>query len=179
MGVKSLVFIIVILFLFSGCADKTQPIISDISGVSDSSDSESLDDISGDVVKDINDVEYVGDDSDETDVDDDAELNDNEDNPDDVEVDDGVHTVLIKGLKLNPKELEIKKGDTVIWEHNDDWESDGPTKHYFAAHSNEFRTPILYKGDTFEHTFEEEGTYTYLDIIYKDRGNLYGKIIVE
>lgn len=91
----------------------------------------------------------------------------------------GTRVITIKDLKLDPQELTIKKGDTVIWKHEDTWEEDEETRHYLAAHSNEFRTPILYYGDTFEHTFNKTGTFTYIDVLYKERSYMRGTIIVE
>ncbi|MBW2975308.1 hypothetical protein KY366_06325, partial [Candidatus Woesearchaeota archaeon] len=89
------------------------------------------------------------------------------------------HIVTIKDLRLNPQELTIKKGDTVQWKNEDTWEGDEETDHYLAAHTNEFRTPVLHYGDEFEHTFNNTGTFTYIDIFYKERNYLRGKIIVE
>ncbi|HZX44293.1 MAG TPA: hypothetical protein VFF28_01280 [Candidatus Nanoarchaeia archaeon] len=86
-------------------------------------------------------------------------------------------TVTIQELKLSPQDLTINKGDTVIWKHEDRWETD--TKHYLTAHSNEFRSPVMKYGETFSHTFNTPGIYTYIDPIHKDRDLLYGKIIVE
>lgn len=87
-------------------------------------------------------------------------------------------TILIKDLKLIPQELTVKKGDTVTWKHQDKGDGDD-TRHYLAAHSNEFRTPILCYGDTFSHTFNTVGTFTYVDIVYKEKDDLRGEIIVE
>ena len=89
------------------------------------------------------------------------------------------NTIIIKDLKLDPQELTILKGDTVIWKHEDTWEQEGSTRHYLAAHSNEFRSPILFYGDTFNHTFNKNGTFTYIDIIYKEKASMRGTIIVE
>ena len=43
--------------------------------------------------------------------------------------------------------IHINVGDTVIWVNNDDWEGIN-TKHFVAAHTNEFRSGILYRDDT-------------------------------
>ncbi len=175
MGVKTLVFLVGFMILISACSmDKTKPIISEPgeevvdSGVTD---------ITGKAVDDLTDAEVEEDaETDEIDMDepdiDEPDLNESEDVT-------GVHTVIIKDLKLNPKELTIKKGDTVVWEHEDTWEDEGSTRHYIAAHTNEFRSSILFYGDTFEHTFENEGTFTYIDVLYKERNALRGKIVVE
>jgi len=174
MGLKYLIFLVIVLLLISGCAtNKTQPAVTDITGA-----------VTGDVQEGEN-VSKGGVEN-ET-VPDEVEKEENEETKEEeseeTEVEEelppGTHLVTIKKLKLEPQELTIKKGNTVIWEHQDEWEEDDETRHYLAAHSNEFRTPILYKGDKFEHTFNETGTFTYIDVLYKGRGQMRGKIIVE
>ncbi|MBW2989404.1 hypothetical protein KY358_03740 [Candidatus Woesearchaeota archaeon] len=88
-------------------------------------------------------------------------------------------TITIKGLKLEPQEIMIKQGDTVVWKHEDEWEEEGETRHYIAAHSNVFRSPILYYGDEFSYTFKNRGTFTYFDVLYKKKPQMRGEIIVE
>jgi plastocyanin len=89
----------------------------------------------------------------------------------------GTNLVTIKDMKLDPLELTIKKGETVLWKHEDEFQEN--TRHFLSAHNGEFRSSFLFYGDTFNHTFDKEGTFTYFDIIYKDRTLLRGKIIVE
>lgn len=172
MGVKTLIFLAALMVLISACSvEKTKPIVTDISG---EAKQEELKVEEKEVEKEetTQEEEKVGkieeEESDEIEEEEKEEI-----------LSPGTHIVTIKDLKLNPQELTIREGDTVVWKHEDEWERNGETKHYLAAHTNEFRSPILYYGDKFEHTFGKAGTFTYIDIIYKDRDYMRGKIIVE
>ena len=170
MGGKTLVFLIIAFLLISGCSiGKTKPVVTDITGAAVQEPSTDTEEITeqNDTVEQNETAEQN-----ETTIEE-PEINETE------EVPEGTHIITIKDLKLEPRELTIKKGDIVVWKHEDEWEEDEETKHYLAAHSNEFRTPILYNGDTFEHTFENEGIFTYIDVLYKERDYMRGKIIVE
>ena len=165
MGAKYLIFLVVVMVLISGCA-KTKPVVTDITGAAFG---DAQEDVSEEVVENETVPDEVEGEIEETE----AEETEEEELPP------GTHIVTIKDLKLDPQDLTIQKGDTVIWDHQDEWEEDDLTKHYLAAHSNEFRSPIFYKGDRFEHTFEKIGEFTYIDVLYKDRSYMRGKIIVE
>ena len=89
------------------------------------------------------------------------------------------NTIEIKDLKLDPQELKIKVGDTVIWNHSDRFADRSDIKHMIKAHYNEFRSTTLYYGDTFNHTFSKAGEYGYIDVVYKETKDLRGNIIVE
>lgn len=189
MGVKCLIFLIVIMVLVSACyiKEKTKPVVTDIVG---------------DVVKEVQKEEpKVGEkvaEKNETipeEVEEEIKINETieeieinesekiEVNKSEEEQKEGLppetRIIIIKDLKLEPQELTIKKGDTVVWKHEDKWEQEGETRHYLAEHSNEFRSPILYYGKTFEHTFNKTGIFTYIDVLYKDRDYMRGKIVVE
>lgn len=173
MGARSLIFLIIAVILISACSvqNKTKPVITDLPA--------------GNVVQDIKEKEpapaetpakpaiEVPETAEEKEEEKPAAAGNKEELPSTS------HVVIIKDLKLEPRELNISVGDTVVWKDEDEWEKEGETKHYLVAHSNEFRSPHLYYGDTFSHTFSKKGTFTYFDVIYKDKENLKGKIIVE
>jgi len=170
MGVKALIFLVALMVLISACSmEKTKPVVTT------PGEEDSFPDITGKVVEDVTDEdEEVDEEPVEEEEEVEADYTEAEE-----ELPPGTHNIIIKDLKLEPRELTIKKGDIVVWKHEDTWEKDESTRHYLAAHTNEFRSPILFYEDTFEHTFENTGTFTYIDILYKDRGLLRGKIVVE
>ena len=162
MGWKYLAFLFIVMVLVSGCSGKTKPVVSDVTQ------------ITGEAVKeDIKEESTL------------EEIKENITVPEEEQAEEqtgepklqNVHEVLIKDLRLEPQELTIKIGETVVWKHEDKWE--GVTKHAIAAHNNEFRSPMLYFGETFNHTFNRTGTFTYIDVVYKERDFMRGKIIVE
>ena len=158
MGVKSLVSILILILLISGCSTKTKPVVTDLT-------EETLNE------------EAVEEEQEETTIEEEPaepEINETQE-----ELPPGTHIIVIKDLKLEPQELTIKQGETIIWKHEDSSEEDELTKHYIAAHSNEFRSEIFYFGQTFNHTFENTGEFTYIDVLYKDRKAMAGTIIVE
>jgi len=173
MGGKTIIFLIAVMVLISACTDKTIPVVTDISGGAVVVDSQVI--VGDEVENETVPVETEG------------LINESEWQEEEIEESQqqevilplGVHVVIIKDLKLDPQELTINQGDTVVWKHEDTYEKEEETRHYIAAHSNEFRSPIFYYGQTFNHTFNKIGTFTYIDIIYKERNNLRGTIIVE
>jgi plastocyanin len=181
MGAKDWLFLMVLFILISGCSiNKTQPVVTDITGSVVYEEVSEEETVSEEAVveEDVISEEVVSDnETTEEEIIPEEEINETEEQEE--ELPPGTHIVTIKDLSLSPKELTIKQGDTVVWKHEDTWENDGETRHYLAAHSNEFRSPIFYYGETFEHTFENEGTFTYIDVLYKDRGYMRGEIVVE
>ncbi|MDD5086693.1 MAG: plastocyanin/azurin family copper-binding protein [Candidatus Nanoarchaeia archaeon] len=85
--------------------------------------------------------------------------------------DEKVLTIEIDNLSLSQKYVTIEKGTTVIWMNNED------RPHLIAAHYNEFRSPRLEQGDSYNHTFNEVGEYTYICAIFKRQ--IQGTINVE
>jgi plastocyanin/predicted small secreted protein len=82
-------------------------------------------------------------------------------------------TVIIKDSKISPVELYIKTGETVRWVNRE-----AKRVHMVSSISTqEFRSPRMAQGDTFEHTFNSPGTYGYYDVI--DPEKIKGKIIVS
>lgn len=177
MGVKTLIILVALVILISACSteEKTIPVVTDITAeVVREVQEEGINDSEGEIKENETiEIEEIT----EEEINESEEEKEEETSPPILPP--GTHVITIEDLKLNPRELTIKKGDTVIWNHKDKWEKDDETKHYLAAHTNEFRTPILYYGDTFEHTFNKTGTFTYIDVIYKERDFMRGKIIVE
>lgn len=72
----------------------------------------------------------------------------------------------IKDLKFIPNKLNITKGTTVIW-FNNDLIMVNERIHMVVAHNNMFRSQRLYYKQTFNFTFDEPGTYTYVDPVYR------------
>jgi len=88
--------------------------------------------------------------------------------------------VNIEDLKLNPKELTIGKGDIVVWSHKTtQWGDEEIIKVQLVTHIPEFRSPLLTTGDSFSHTFNKTGTFTYIDLFHKDREQMRGTVIVN
>ena len=63
------------------------------------------------------------------------------------------NSVSIKGFKFDPETIEINKGETVIWKNED---SASHTVTFDAFHSDSMN-----QGDTYEHTFDTVGTFSY------------------
>ena len=63
-------------------------------------------------------------------------------------------SVTIKDFEFTPATVTIKVGDTVTWTNN------GPSTHTVTADDGSFASGNL-GGDTFSHTFQNAGTFTY------------------
>ena len=77
------------------------------------------------------------------------------------------HMVLIKGPKaVEPSELTINIGETVVWKNDDYTDKDTGTgrAHTLAEWNDYFRSDRLEPGDYFSFTFAEAGTYEYRSI---------------
>lgn len=90
-----------------------------------------------------------------------------------------VKVVEIRDLKLYPKELRINIGNTVVWKHKDRFQDRPDIRHQIAHFYNKFRSPVLYYGGSFNYTFNQTGEYGYVDVVFKEKSDLRGKIIVE
>jgi len=66
----------------------------------------------------------------------------------------GTAAVTIKDFEITPATVTIKVGDTVIWTNY------GPSTHTVTADDRSFASGNLW-GDTFSHTFQTAGTFTY------------------
>jgi plastocyanin len=81
-----------------------------------------------------------------------------------------VKEVIIDSKRLEPEELTISEGETVTWRKIDD------RSHRLIENNGLFESgDQLYTGNTFSFTFDEAGTYKYIDSAFGTRG----KIIVE
>jgi plastocyanin len=65
------------------------------------------------------------------------------------------HKVSIKDLKYNPKELKVKKGDTVVWTNADERD------HTVTSDDGAFKSANLADGDRFTQKFDKPGKYKY------------------
>lgn len=65
------------------------------------------------------------------------------------------HKVTITGGQFSPATLEIKAGDTVIWENRDDKD------HTAIADDKSFNSGNIRAGASFSHTFAKPGTFPY------------------
>ena len=80
------------------------------------------------------------------------------------------HIVRIEGLRFRPAEIEIRPGDTVVWENYDERD------HTVRADDGSFRSRRMGTGSTFEHTFNKPGRYPYHDDLY---GRMTAVVIVR
>ena len=65
------------------------------------------------------------------------------------------HKVSIEALKYSPKEIKIKKGDTVVWTNADDRD------HTVTADDESFQSKNLRNGGKFSYTFKKAGKFKY------------------
>ena len=82
----------------------------------------------------------------------------------------------IKNNMFSPQEITIKAGDTITWTnqdpatHNVDFDDDDDYDDY------DIESPMLKKGETFSHTFNTPGTYSYDCDVHPF---MKGKVIVQ
>lgn len=65
------------------------------------------------------------------------------------------HVVIIKDMQYAPASIEIRVGDTVVWENRDDRD------HSAAADDKSFSSGNIRAGASFSHTFTRTGTFKY------------------
>ncbi|VVB76261.1 Halocyanin [uncultured archaeon] len=81
------------------------------------------------------------------------------------------YAVNISNFAFNPAEVTINKGDTVSWLNSDS------SQHTVTSDTaGLFDSGFLAKGASFQHTFNEAGTYTYHCSVHP---SMSGKIIVQ
>jgi plastocyanin len=79
--------------------------------------------------------------------------------------------VQMAGISFSPMEITIAAGETVTWTNND------PAGHDVTADSFSSGDPGgLAEGDTFEHTFEEAGSFDYVCTVHP---GMEGTVVVE
>jgi plastocyanin len=79
--------------------------------------------------------------------------------------------VSMEGIAFQPAEVTVGVGDTVTWTNNDS------VGHDVTADSFSSGEPgAMSSGDTFEHTFEEAGTFDYVCTVHP---GMEGTVVVE
>ncbi|HEV3376533.1 MAG TPA: plastocyanin/azurin family copper-binding protein [Thermoleophilaceae bacterium] len=79
--------------------------------------------------------------------------------------------VSMEGIAFNPAEVSVGVGDTVTWTNNES------VAHDVTADSFSSGEPGgMMSGDTFEHTFEEAGTFEYVCTVHP---GMEGTVTVE
>lgn len=80
----------------------------------------------------------------------------------------------IKLFQFQPKEIGVKAGTTVTWENGDDIQH-SVTAGMPGKKAKDFDSGFFAKGERFEHTFAEPGTFTYFCMRHP---SMSGKIVV-
>lgn len=80
----------------------------------------------------------------------------------------------IKLFQFQPKELDVKAGTTVAWENGDDIQH-SVTAGMAGKKAKGFDSGFFAKGERFEHTFAEPGTFPYFCMRHP---SMTGKIVV-
>jgi plastocyanin len=80
------------------------------------------------------------------------------------------HKVSIDNLKYEPREIKIKKGETVVWTNGDDRD------HTVTADDGSFTSKKIASRDTYERKFAKAGKYKY-HCDYHPR--MKGTVVVE
>ncbi len=75
----------------------------------------------------------------------------------------GTETVEMIDISFEPAELTVPVGTTVVWEN-----AEG-VPHTTTSDDDLWDSGTLQEGDTFEHTFEEAGTFTYICEIHPEQ----------
>ena len=77
----------------------------------------------------------------------------------------------MEGIAFQPAEVTVSTGDTVTWTNNDS------VGHDVTADSFSSGDPgAIEGGDTFEHTFDEAGTFDYVCTVHP---GMEGTVVVE
>ena len=79
--------------------------------------------------------------------------------------------VSISDFAFNPRTITIQKGESIIWTNEDS------VKHSIVSDSgNEIASDSISKGEIYEHTFNNVGTYSYYCGIHP---SMKGEVVVE
>jgi plastocyanin len=79
--------------------------------------------------------------------------------------------VAMEGIQFDPAEVTVAVGDTVTWTNNDSVGHDVTGDDFESGEAGG-----LGNGDTFEHTFEEAGTFDYVCTVHP---GMEGTVTVE
>ena len=93
-----------------------------------------------------------------------------------AETPDNIEKIKMKKLKFYPEDVTIKKGGTVVWDHEDTFNGRTDLKHMIKIHYIGVRSPQLFLGDTWNYTFNETGKYLYIDVLFPSK--MKGEITV-
>lgn len=78
------------------------------------------------------------------------------------------------GYEYSPAAIVVDAGTTVVWE----WTGDGGG-HDVTAENGDFQSDLLTdEGETFEHTFDDTGTFEYYCVPHETMG-MKGAVVVE
>jgi plastocyanin len=83
----------------------------------------------------------------------------------------GGTAVSMEGIAFNPAEVTVGAGDTVTWTNNDSVGHDVTADEFSSGDPGG-----LAQGDTFEHTFEEAGSFDYVCTVHP---GMEGTVVVE
>lgn len=83
-------------------------------------------------------------------------------------------TVTVLDNRFSPQEVHIDPGDTIVWTHQ------GQNTHDIRADHGSFKSGIMGQGDTFRHTFRDEGFYYYHCNLHgsKKKVGMWGLVVV-
>jgi plastocyanin len=79
--------------------------------------------------------------------------------------------VSMEGIQFNPAEVTVSAGDTVTWVNNDSVDHDVTADSFSSGEPGGMAS-----GDTFEHTFDEAGTFEYVCTVHP---GMDGTVVVE
>jgi plastocyanin len=79
--------------------------------------------------------------------------------------------VSMEGIAFNPAEVTVKAGDTVTWTNNDSVAHDVTADSFKSGAGGG-----MSGGDTFEHTFQEAGSFDYVCTVHP---GMEGTVVVE
>jgi plastocyanin len=83
----------------------------------------------------------------------------------------GGSEVSMEGIQFQPAELAVGVGDTVTWTNNDSVGHDVTADAFSSGEPGG-----MAQGDTFEHTFDEAGTFDYVCTVHP---GMEGSVVVE
>src|ERR687892_592655 len=83
----------------------------------------------------------------------------------------GAAEVSMEGIAFQPAEVTVSAGDTVTWTNNDSVGHDVTADAFSSGDPG-----AMAGGDTFEHTFEEAGTFDYVCTVHP---GMEGSVVVE
>ena len=82
------------------------------------------------------------------------------------------YNVGVNGSRFSPATVTIEVGDTVVWENLDDTSSHSTTSDLPVFNPNYWHSILVNSGDTFAHTFNSTGTFTYHDQLDTGTGSV-------